>query len=71
MMDAMTFWQAYRTVALWALQGLAGGVVASIPLVAAWYLAWRGWYAAAVAVVIAALLIAIAVSARSLQRRSS
>jgi hypothetical protein len=41
-----------------------------VPLVAAWYFVWRGWYVAAVAVVIVALLTAIAVSARSLQRHS-
>jgi hypothetical protein len=66
----MTFWQAYRLVALWVLQGLATGVLFSAPLAAAWYFAWRGGYAAAAVVVIVTVLTALALSARSLQRRS-
>jgi hypothetical protein len=66
----MTFWQAYRTVARWALQDLVLGLLLCAPLAAAWGLAWHGWYVAAVAMVIAGLLIWLAVSARRLQRRA-
>jgi hypothetical protein len=66
----MTFWQACRTVALWVLQGLGGGVVLGAVLVAAWFLIRSGWYATAVAMMLAALVIAVAFSALSLQRRS-
>ena len=47
-----------------------GGLAAVTPLIVAWYLTWRGWYLAALAVVIVAALVGLAVSARSLQWRS-
>jgi len=40
-------------------------------LTAAWYFVWKGWYVAAVAVVIVALSGALALQARSIQRRQS
>jgi hypothetical protein len=66
----VSFWQAYRMSALLALHGALGGLAAVTPLIVAWYLTWRGWYLAALAVVIVAALVGLAVSARSLQWRS-
>jgi hypothetical protein len=66
----MTFWQAYRQSAIWCLQGAVAGLVAVIPLVVAWYFLWRGWTVTAVAVVIVAVFIGLAVSARLLQRHT-
>jgi hypothetical protein len=67
----MTFWQAYRQATIWSLQGLGAALLLGIPLTAAWYFVWKGWYVAAVAVVIVALSGALALQARSIQRRQS
>jgi hypothetical protein len=66
----VTFWQAYRTVALDALRAGLAGVAVGVPLAAAWYLVWSGRSAAAGALAIVVVLVGLAISARSLQRRS-
>jgi hypothetical protein len=65
---AMSFWQAYRRAALYALEALWWiARIAAVVWAIMWFW-WKGWYIALAIAVILALAGALALQAREIQR---